>query len=321
MTKRNKYIILTIICIFSIILLQALSQPQPSLRKEINFIPDEQTLLESPYAPLFMILILFYLALIVTGIANLVLFIGRKLSKKPLVTIQEKTIEFPLLEEKASKLMFLISLFVLLIYIIEFSISAFLATSFTKTPFINLAILLNLALEITVIITILKFIKQDFLIFRIKKSHLTALLRIYTAMLPLILGALLLNNFLLEKTNTPPSLNPAIEAILFLKNKFSILLIVSQVIAVGPVAEELLFRGFFYKFLRTKYSFGISAILISILFAFIHGTPQDTLPLFIISMMLCYVYEKTQNILAPIIFHSIHNTLSISILLTLKNLI
>ncbi|MBU1121584.1 MAG: CPBP family intramembrane metalloprotease [Candidatus Omnitrophica bacterium] len=305
-SKRNKYILLTTICIFSIVLLQILTPTPSPLTKEINLIPNGKALLENPFTPFLLMFFCVYLLVIVIGLANLIFFITKKLTKKIFLTIQEKPTELPLPEEKSSKLLLLICLFVLIIYIAEISIAKLLTPS-PKMSLINLTIFLNLALEITVITTILKFINPSFLIPHIKKIYLPTLLQVYTVMLPLIIGAGLINYFLLEKFGINPSLNPAIEILLLLKSKFSVLLIISQVIVVGPIAEELFFRGFIYKLLRTRYSFAPSAILVSIIFALIHGTPQDTLPLFIISMILCYVYEKTQNILSPIILHSIHN--------------
>lgn len=181
-------------------------------------------------------------------------------------------------------------------------------------PIIN-----NLILEAAVAIVILKYLKRS-LNFS-PKLQLLSLLKVYTAMLPLILVSLLINNFLLEKMSVKPTLNPAIELFFLSKSKTLSLVLACQVIFLGPVAEELLFRGFIYKIARKKFSFRCSCLLVSLLFALIHRVPHNILPLFIISLALCYLYEKTQNILVPIIFHSLHNSISFAFLIAIKSLI
>lgn len=317
MIKRNKYILLTAITIFAIILLQ-MSAPAPTgTNTGISLIPSVKTFLESPFTPLFILFFFLYLFLAVIGIANLIFFAAAKLLNRPLVNIQEPAAEFPLTEEKSAKLLLLVSSFVLAVYLIEISISN-LAVPISKISLINLAVFLNLVLEITIITAVVKFMRRPFLMPN-PKIYLGTLLRIYTAMLPLIFAAVLISNFLLEKTAAAPA--PIIEIILLSKNKLLTSLILFQVTAAGPIAEEIFFRGFIYKLLRTRHSFFLSAVFVSIIFALIHGSAQDTIPLFVISCGICYAYEKTQNILSPIILHSLHNTINIAVLMLLKNLI
>lgn len=318
--KHKKYILLTILCVISIILLQSYLPSQSSLKLDETFLPDKTKLLFSPYVFPLLLLILTYLALFITGIFNIVSFVIRKLFRRPMLSVTEEIKEFPLSAEKSGKLFFLISLFVLLSYILQFYISQ---TQLSRTPedLMNLMVILNLILETAVFFTILKFLPAAFLNFRVKKEHLYTLIKIYSTAIPLIICAILINNFLMRKAGIPPAYNPAIELLILLKSKFSIFILSLQVIILGPVAEELFFRGFLYKLLRKKYSFMFSAGLISIFFAVMHGTPQDTLALFILSMAICYLYEKTQNILSPIILHSLHNSLNFCMIMLLKNMI
>jgi membrane protease YdiL (CAAX protease family) len=324
MTKRNKYILLTILCVTLIIIFQTVISPPSPLKRDIK-LPSEEQILSSPYSGAFITFSLVYLTLIIIGLANFISFIVRKLFKKPLIEFQEQIKPFPLGETQTSKLILLTISFLLLTYLIEIFVFSFpplfSAISSSKTVLMNFFIILNLSLETAVIILILNFLKPSFLDFTIKKTHMRSLLKTYTAMLPIILIALFINNFLVRQTNIPPSINPAIELLLLLKNKFSISILLLQVMLLGPIAEEMFFRGVIYKLMRKQYPFIISAIFTSVFFSLIHGTPQDTFPLFIISIGLCYIYEKTQNILSPIIMHSIHNTINICFLLTLKNII
>ena len=94
-----------------------------------------------------------------------------------------------------------------------------------------------------------------------------------------------------------------------------------QIVITGPIAEELFFRGFIYRWLRSKFNFFLAAGLVSIIFTLLHRDAINTLSLFIISMSLCYVYEKTQSFMPIIIFHAFHNLMSLSFFFIFKNLI
>ncbi|MBU0693529.1 MAG: CPBP family intramembrane metalloprotease [Candidatus Omnitrophica bacterium] len=310
----SRYIYLSILCLLLIIFLPTPRSSQISSKSEIKLNLSKEKITESPYLSIFLILGLAYLTLFIAGIGNLTFFIGRKIRKQPLIAFREEEKKFPLSSDKTAKLFFLITFFVLLSFVLGNLTYTFWKKADFMIPIIN-----NLILEAAVAIVILKYLKRS-LNFS-PKLQLLSLLKVYTAMLPLILVSLLINNFLLEKMSVKPTLNPAIELFFLSKSKTLSLVLACQVIFLGPVAEELLFRGFIYKIARKKFSFRCSCLLVSLLFALIHRVPHNILPLFIISLALCYLYEKTQNILVPIIFHSLHNSISFTFLIAIKSLI
>lgn len=75
-------------------------------------------------------------------------------------------------------------------------------------------------------------------------------------------------------------------------------------VILAPILEELFFRKMLFSRLLKKYSFGISAIVTSILFAFIH-IPNwlNLVPTFLFGIICCWIYVKTKNILYPILLH------------------
>jgi membrane protease YdiL (CAAX protease family) len=315
-TKRNIYISLTALCLLSIVLLNTFYAPKPNLKKEFKLSINKEKIAENAN-PYIFILSMTYLTIFTVGLFNLISLLIRKIQKKPLLDILEKKKPYPLGQEQTSKLLFLIVFVVFLSYLAQYVVY-FLKWNINL---IGIFLTLNLAIEIITIIIILNFLSEKFLEFRLKKIHLLSSVKIYTAILPVVLGALLLNAFLAEKLGIKLSPNPAVEIFLLLKNNFLIFMLAAQLIIFGPVAEELFFRGFIYKLIRKKYSFMSSSILTSLAFAFMHKTPQNILPLFIISFSLCYLYEKTQNIATPILFHALNNSLNLSFLITLKSLI
>ena len=91
-----------------------------------------------------------------------------------------------------------------------------------------------------------------------------------------------------------------------------------EIIFLGPISEELFFRGFIYNFLKKKLDWKSAVIITSIVFAFLHSSIWGFFIVFILSIGICYIYEKTRNIVSAIVFHSLYNTLSLVNILILK---
>jgi membrane protease YdiL (CAAX protease family) len=85
------------------------------------------------------------------------------------------------------------------------------------------------------------------------------------------------------------------------------------VIVVAPTCEELFFRGFFYRALRTRMGIVAAALIDGLVFGAIHaqGSPASFLPILaLLGVIFCLVYERTGTIFATIALHSINNTIS-----------
>ena len=80
---------------------------------------------------------------------------------------------------------------------------------------------------------------------------------------------------------------------------------------VGPVLEELLFRGAITKALLQQYN-PTKAILISaLLFGAFHINPAQILPAFLIGILLAWTYYKTGSLIPCIFMHILNNSLSV----------
>ncbi len=99
-------------------------------------------------------------------------------------------------------------------------------------------------------------------------------------------------------------------------------LIIITAIVVGPVLEEMLFRGMFQTMIRSLFEIRNSkikilngtwlAILISSgLFAMVHANAGHWPVLFILALCLGYSYEKSGSLLRPIFIHSFFNAFAI----------
>ncbi len=86
----------------------------------------------------------------------------------------------------------------------------------------------------------------------------------------------------------------------------------------APVVEEILFRGFLQPAVRTTFG-KLKAIFISgLLFALIHLNAHVFLQIFILGLLLAYLFEKTESLIAPITVHICHNTATLAFLISFK---
>lgn len=80
---------------------------------------------------------------------------------------------------------------------------------------------------------------------------------------------------------------------------------------IAPLSEELMFRGVLYRGLRDNLpSKFLAAIIVSILFAFMHGTMVHLYITFNLSLLTIIVYEKTGAIGYSVLVHLAYNVLS-----------
>lgn len=85
-------------------------------------------------------------------------------------------------------------------------------------------------------------------------------------------------------------------------------------VIIAPVVEELLFRGYLFSKLREKASFWLSTLLTSVLFGFVHLQWNVGLDVFALSLVLCYLREKTGAVWAGIGLHMIKNGIAFLLL-------
>jgi membrane protease YdiL (CAAX protease family) len=88
------------------------------------------------------------------------------------------------------------------------------------------------------------------------------------------------------------------------------ILIFFVLVILAPVAEEVLFRGYLFRRLRTVFGFAASAVITSAVFAGLHVQPNVVINVFILSLFLCYLAEKFDSIWAGVMVHMLKNGLA-----------
>ena len=81
-------------------------------------------------------------------------------------------------------------------------------------------------------------------------------------------------------------------------------------VILPPLAEEVLFRGFIFKGIRSRLSFVPTALIVSLLFALAHGQLNVGLDVFALSLVLCYLREKSNSLWPGILLHALKNAVA-----------
>jgi membrane protease YdiL (CAAX protease family) len=114
-------------------------------------------------------------------------------------------------------------------------------------------------------------------------------------------------------------------------------------VVLAPVAEEFIFRGMLFPFLKrldlswlaglrtgglisvrptgngNRINNGLAWFGVSGLFALIHYNAASFLPLMLLALALTWLYNKTDNLLAPITAHALFNAINLVLLLTVPD--
>ena len=94
--------------------------------------------------------------------------------------------------------------------------------------------------------------------------------------------------------------------------------IVTAVI-LGPIVEELMFRGLMYIRFKRMFGAGASAFVTSLLFGIYHMNIAQGIYAFLFSYAAIFVYERYKKIYAPIIFHMVSNGVSVLVTFVFKD--
>ena len=86
-------------------------------------------------------------------------------------------------------------------------------------------------------------------------------------------------------------------------------------VVVAPMVEELLFRGILYPALKKLGRPSLALWGSSALFALVHFNVATFVPLLIFALLLVYLYETFENLLAPIVAHSLFNAANFLVLI------
>jgi membrane protease YdiL (CAAX protease family) len=88
-------------------------------------------------------------------------------------------------------------------------------------------------------------------------------------------------------------------------------------IGLAPLAEEILFRGILYPWLKQAGFPRLALWGSALIFAAVHMNLVTFIPLLVLALALTVLYERTGNLLAPITAHALFNAMNFLVLYTL----
>ncbi len=179
-------------------------------------------------------------------------------------------------------------------------------TLLNSSPWLNLALTgISSATLLTVLWLFLKHRKSSFkeLGFnKLKNSDIgwmvLGAIMYYAALIAMLSLAQLIPGFDLEQTQ---------EIGYQTANGWQLGLAFIGLVVLPPLAEEMLFRGFLYRGLAKKWPKLLAAIFASVLFAVVHFQWNVGVDVFVLSMVMIFLYEKTKNLWVCVGLHALKN--------------
>jgi len=118
---------------------------------------------------------------------------------------------------------------------------------------------------------------------------------------------------ILDRLGIEPVAQSAVEALRSAGQGPGLLVFVLITVVVAPLGEELLFRGVLYPAIKRAGFPQLALWGTSTLFAAIHFNLPIFLPLLLLALLLVWLYEQTDNLLAPLAAHMLFNAANLVI--------
>lgn len=142
----------------------------------------------------------------------------------------------------------------------------------------------------------------------------------YLAIIPLLVLTMILTAVIITMLKYKPPIQPIVDFLL--KEQKVPILIYSSIFAaiVGPVMEEIFFRGFMYNAVKKHLGIFWGILITSSVFSFLHAHIIGFMPILILGIVLAYLYEKTGSLIPSITVHITHNLMSLLMVFMVKAL-
>jgi membrane protease YdiL (CAAX protease family) len=119
----------------------------------------------------------------------------------------------------------------------------------------------------------------------------------------------------LEKLGWPSDDQAAVKLLTDAKSVWTTVYLGVFAVVLAPVAEEFIFRGMLFPFVKQLGFPKLAWFGVSFLFALIHLNAPTLVPLFVFALALTWLYDRTDNLLAPITAHALFNATNLAVLL------
>ncbi|MBU1018506.1 MAG: type II CAAX endopeptidase family protein [Patescibacteria group bacterium] len=90
-------------------------------------------------------------------------------------------------------------------------------------------------------------------------------------------------------------------------------IVVLIITLLGPIFEEIFFRGFLFKTMLGRWPTWIAFIVSALIFAAIHLEFQSIIPIFLLGLIMNWMFFRTKSLYPGIFFHIINNAIALGL--------
>ena len=143
----------------------------------------------------------------------------------------------------------------------------------------------------------------------------------YVTILPALVLLFFLVSIVCDRIGYKPPPHPLVSV--FLKEERLSLILYSIILSaiIGPVVEEVFFRGFAYSAIKKRVGIRWAILISSAIFALVHMNLFSFLPVMWLGIAMAYLFEKTGSLIPSITLHVIHNSILICFVLLVRGMI
>lgn len=143
----------------------------------------------------------------------------------------------------------------------------------------------------------------------------------YVFILPILISVLILSMLFLNSIGYKFPTQPVFDMFLEEKRSNVILFLTIFVSILGPIIEEIFFRGFLYSAVRKRFGVLSGVLLSAALFSMLHTNIAGFAPIMILGILMAFLYETTGSLIAPMAVHILHNSIIVGFVFFIKELI
>ena len=142
----------------------------------------------------------------------------------------------------------------------------------------------------------------------------------YAGFLPVLLCLVVISRIAAERTGV--AVEPQAPLGLFFADLSgpALVFLAAFVAVIGPVFEEIFFRGFAYQAVRRRWGRLPAVLLTALLFSALHANAAVFLPILGLGVVLASVFETTGSLVAPIAVHLCQNGAAVAAALLLRSI-
>jgi membrane protease YdiL (CAAX protease family) len=121
----------------------------------------------------------------------------------------------------------------------------------------------------------------------------------------IVIGGLIIE--LLKQFGIEPAAQTTVTMIQHQADTAKTAVLAAAATVLAPIAEETFFRGILYPAIKHRGHPNVALWSTALLFGIVHGNLGAFIPLTFLALVFTWLYERTGNLLAPIVAHSVFN--------------